>query len=89
MQGKYSPTVFYSYKNNQKWFSMNGGGYDNGINKESSLDNDGYDSYGYSLEDGSGVDRAGHTEDEYSLDEILFERVYEKWNNILIEIKRH
>ena len=63
--GKYSPTVSRSYDMDQKWWYKNGGGYGNGINPESMCDDDGYDSYGYSGEDGQGPDRAGNCEDEY------------------------
>lgn len=79
MRGKYSPTVFHSYHLDQKWFEKNGGGFDNGNNPESDLDNDGFDSYGYSNEDGTGKDRAGYSEDDYILDEELFEEVTTDW----------
>lgn len=79
MRGKYSPTVFASYAADQKWFEKNGGGFGNGLNQNSDLDDDGYDSYGYSQEDGCGPDRAGFFEDEYVIDEILFESISETW----------
>ena len=63
--GKYSPTVSSSYFLDQNWWERNGGGYGNGNNPDSDLDNDGFDSYGYSGSFGDGVDRAGHTEEEY------------------------
>lgn len=79
MRGKYSPTVFHSYHSDPKWFEKNGGGFGNGNNTESDLDNDGFDSYGYSNEDGSGVDRAGYFENDYVLDENLFDQITEEW----------
>jgi hypothetical protein len=81
MRGKYSPTVSASYSSDQKWFVKNGGGFGNGKNPDSDLDNDGYDSYGYSQEDGCGPDRAGYTEDNYILDENLFDEISQHWIN--------
>lgn len=49
----------------QKWWYNNGGGYGSGIDPDSMCDDDGYDSYGYSGEDGCGPDRAGNTESDY------------------------
>lgn len=80
MRGKYSPTVFFSYSKDQDWFKKNGGHFNNGKNPESDDDDDGFDSYGYS-DNGLGVDRAGYTEDQYCLDEELFERVFLDWLN--------
>ncbi len=79
MRGKYSPTVFSSYHLDQKWFVKNGGGFGNGLNPNSDNDNDGYDRYGYSHEDGCGPDRAGYTEMDYISDEYLFESVSDSW----------
>lgn len=63
--GKYSPTVSASYAMDQSWWKRNGGGFGNGNNPDSDNDNDGFDSYGYSGNDGRGPDRLGNTEDEY------------------------
>lgn len=96
--GKYSPTVYSSYRLDQNWWSRNGGGFGNGKNPDSDLDDDGYDSYGYSHEDGCGPDRAGHTEEDYltcgesyvdSNDEDqyhypLYEDVYSDWAGRLL-----
>lgn len=70
-QGKYSPTVNKSYKQNQKWFED--------YLDEKSLgmtDKEGYDSYGY---DENGLDREGHQEDDYWFNDVLFEKVSDKW----------
>lgn len=88
--GKYSPTVTRSYMLDQKWWYKNGGGHGNGKNPESDLDDDGFDSYGYSGEFGDGPDRAGHTEDEYltgyeviddELDHFVYNRVDSEWRD--------
>jgi hypothetical protein len=87
--GKYSPTISSSYSMDQDWWERNGGGYGNGKNPNSEQDDDGYDSYGYSGQFGQGVDRAGHTEDDYLSsgewieDEYrypLYEDVLSDWN---------
>lgn len=75
MQGKYSPTVSGWYAQDQDWFKKNGGGFDNGKNPESDNDDDGFDSYGYSLEDGTGPDRCGFREHEYAADDSLYEHI--------------
>jgi len=70
-QGKYSPTVSKSYKKNQKWFED--------YLDEKSLgmaDKEGYDSYGY---DENGMDREGNQEDDYWFNDVLFEKVSDKW----------
>lgn len=70
-QGKYSPTVSKSYKQNQKWFED--------YLDEKSLgmtDKEGYDSYGY---DENGMDREGNQEDDYWFNDVLFEKVSDKW----------
>lgn len=70
-QGKYSPTVNKSYKQNQKWFED--------YLDEKSLgmtDKEGYDSYGY---DENGLDREGNQEDDYWFNDVLFEKVSDKW----------
>lgn len=83
---KYSPTVGRSYSKDQNWFEKNGGGYGNGLNPSSQGDNQGYDSYGYSMYNDR--DRAGNTESDYLCDSIahdvdfnpLYERVSEEWS---------
>jgi len=90
--GKYSPTVSHSYSMDQGWWEKNGGGYGNGANPESDLDDDGYDSYGYHCycgEDGlyhEGVDRAGYTEMDYLTsyvdsdeDDSVYHHVHYDW----------
>lgn len=72
MQGKYSPTVSSWYRQDQKWFEKNGGGFGNGKNPDSDFDNDGFDSYGYDQYD---IDRAGVREDEYYSNDSLFEAI--------------
>lgn len=70
-QGKYSPSVNKSYKQNQKWFED--------YLDEKSLgmaDKEGYDSYGY---DENGMDREGNQEDDYWFNDVLFEKVSDKW----------
>lgn len=86
--GKYSPTVSFSYGKDQDWFKKNGGGFGNGNNPHSDLDNDGYDSYGYNENE---VDRAGNSEMDYlaSVDYenfndpyyYLFENTQSDWIN--------
>lgn len=70
-QGKYSPTVNKSYKQNQKWF-------EDYLDKKSlgMTDKEGYDSYGY---DENGMDREGNQEDDYWFNDVLFEKVSDKW----------
>lgn len=77
--GKYSPTVSYSYMLDQKWWEKNGGGYGNGKNPDSELDDEGYDSYGYSEKYGDGVDRAGYTEYQYL--EGNYDPVYDEYTH--------
>lgn len=67
--GKYSPTVSRWYADDQEWWYKNGGGFGNGIDPNSDCDDEGYDSYGYSGQYGTGPDRAGNTEDEYMVGE--------------------
>lgn len=65
MLGKYSPTVHWSYHQDQKWhekFLSCGGQYDV----------EGYDSYGY---DGNGIDRAGYSSWDYADNENLYNAV--------------
>ena len=70
-QGKYSPTVNKSYKKNQKWF-------DEHLEEKSfgDYDKEGYDSYGY---DQNGLDREGRQEEDYWFNDVLFEKVSDKW----------
>ena len=65
--GKYSPTVSRWYADDQEWFRKNGGGFANGINPNSELDDEGFDSYGYNddVNGADGVDRAGFSEGQY------------------------
>lgn len=81
MQGKYSPTIISWYRKDQDWFEKNGGGFDNGKFPESDNDDDGYDSYGYSGEDGLGPDRAGNMEEDYHTDDELFRSVLVQFRN--------
>jgi hypothetical protein len=82
---KYSPTVSSSYAKDQEWFEKNGGGFDNGLNPLSQGDNQGYDSYGYSMYNDR--DRAGNTESDYLCDSIsnecesqpLYDRTSDAW----------
>lgn len=67
--GKYSPTVSRWYADDQEWWYKNGGGFGNGIDPDSDCDDEGYDSYGYSGQYGTGTDRAGNTEDDYMVGE--------------------
>lgn len=67
---KYSPTVNSLYTKDQRWFVKNGGGYNNGTDKNSDYDNDGFDQYGY---DKNNVDRAGFQEDHYEWSIIVFD----------------
>lgn len=93
--GKYSPTVSTSYMRSQEWWRSNGGGYGNGVDPQSDLDDDGYDSYGYSGEVGDCPDRAGYTEmdymSSYEFDEDsdqlvhpLYDRVSGEWRGKLL-----
>lgn len=68
--GKYSPTVFSAYADDQDWWEKNGGGFGNGVDPDSECDDDGYDSYGYSGRFGDGPDREGYTELNYLNDGI-------------------
>jgi hypothetical protein len=89
--GKYSPTISASYRFDQKWWDRNGGGYGNGKNPESDMDDDGYDSYGYS-KNGSGPDRAGKYEEDYERGEWmddeycypLYEDISSEWSSTLL-----
>lgn len=100
---KYSPTVNSLYRKDQQWFVKNGGGFDNGINKNSEFDNDGFDQYGYNE---NNIDRAGFLEDHYESSIIilneqdfhypLYDKISEEWasfeivsssNNQLINIE--
>ncbi len=84
--GKYSPTVSTSYSRDQEWWYKNGGGFGNGKNPDSDLDDDGFDSYGY---DNDNIDRAGVSEisymSTYSVDNegelhyYLYEEVSMEW----------
>ena len=92
--GKYSPTVSHSYAVDQGWWEANGGGYDNGINPASQLDDEGFDSYGYSGEHGDGPDRAGYDEYEYLAGDVsedgeflghgAYDRVASEWRGVLL-----
>lgn len=91
---KYSPTVTESYREDKKWFEKNGGGYGNGIHKESNCDDDGYHEDGYNDDD---IDRAGFSEDDYMNDMVInpayfdepiyptYEKVAEEWGNKIIQ----
>lgn len=70
-QGKYSPTVSKSYSKNKKWF-------DEHLEEKSfgMTDKEGYDSYGY---DEDGIDREGNQEDDYWYNDVLYEKVSDKW----------
>lgn len=68
MQGKYSPTVFTAYSTCQNWFNTYSCG--------KIYDKDGFDSYGYDKND---IDRAGNHENDYALDDELFEYVENSW----------
>lgn len=70
-QGKYSPTVSKSYRQNQKWF-------DEYLEENSfgMTDKEGYDSYGY---DENGLDREGHQEEDYWFNNALYEKMSDKW----------
>lgn len=93
--GKYSPTVTYSYRQDQDWWEKNGGDFGKGRNPESVNDDEGYDQYGYSG-DGSGPDRAGVTEAQYAdgYTEFdgerifyLYDRVGREWSRLLCGAK--
>lgn len=93
--GKYSPTVSVSYQKDQEWFEKNGGGFGNGINKDSCYDNDGFDSYGYNED---GFDRAGIHENAYMQtytvieDEFyytLYEEISDDWNFSIVDKKQN
>lgn len=73
-QGKYSPTVGQSYKKSQKWFED----YLDEKNLKSFgvYDKEGYDSYGY---DENELDREGNREDDYWYNDVLYEKVSNKW----------
>lgn len=90
--GKYSPTVSASYAMDQKWWERNGGGDGNGKNPDVNVDDDGYDSYGYTGDSGDGPDRAGNTEDDYILGgqyDIGDEYVYPLYSNTSADWSRH
>jgi len=72
MRGKYSPTVSGWYSDDQKWWR------NNCVKAEhyQEFDKDGYDSYGY---DKNNIDRAGVHENDYALNEELFENVWSEW----------
>lgn len=86
---KYSPTVNTSYSKDQEWFEKNGGGFGNGKNPDSQLDDDGFDSYGYNDQN---IDRAGISENQYmssyyidQYNEIhytLYQEIQDEWSGI-------
>jgi hypothetical protein len=59
MRGKYSPTVTAAYMTDQHWWSL----YAAKCKEWTQYDPEGYDSYGYDVND---VDRAGNQEHVYS-----------------------
>lgn len=69
MSGKYSPTVSWSYKIDQRWHEKLRGSHP-------LYDPEGYDSYGYNAE---GKDRAGYTEEDYRADDSLYFEVEYDW----------
>ncbi|ASV44365.1 hypothetical protein PBI_SCTP2_350 [Salicola phage SCTP-2] len=82
MLGKYSPTISGWYSKDQNWFEKNGGGFDNGYNPNSDLDNDGYDSYGYTSSDSfEDYDREGFYERDYwsNKGEERYEQIERIW----------
>lgn len=91
--GKYSPTVSYSYRQDQDWWEKNGGDFGNGKDPNDTNDDEGYDAYGYSGPHGTGPDRAGITEDQYASHSqeygdgdrtyYLYERVRREWERLL------
>jgi hypothetical protein len=95
--GKYSPTVSNSYGLDQGWWEKNGGGYGNGIDPESDLDDEGFDSYGYSEKYGDGPDRAGYTESEYLegdrdedgefIGHLAYESVARNWSRVILGVE--
>lgn len=63
--GKYSPTVSSAYHWDQGWWERNGGQDPANKNEPYAVfyfDRDGYDEYGYSVDE---IDRAGNTETDY------------------------
>lgn len=60
MRGKYSPTVSAAYMKDQEWWKNYSTG--NRPNVFEQYDPEGYDSYGYDVND---TDRAGNQEHEY------------------------
>jgi hypothetical protein len=70
MIGKYSPTVSAAYRKDQKWFEKNATPHDY------LFDEDGYDSYGYNIDD---IDRAGITEHSYYNEYDLYRKVEMEW----------
>lgn len=58
MRGKYSPTVSAAYSRNQEWWTL----YAATCTERIHYDPDGYDEYGYDLND---LDRAGNYEYQY------------------------
>lgn len=79
MVAKYSPTIASIPNEEDQWFYENGGGWDNGFYPDSMADDDGYDSYGYSVQDDT--DREGYREDEYQTDSDLMDRVESKYRH--------
>lgn len=78
MRGKYSPTVCEAYMKDQGWWDK----YSQGVGGEwTQYDPEGYDSYGYDLND---VDRAGNHENDYYVDDYdsgnyKFNQAYAEW----------
>lgn len=78
MRGKYSPTVSAAYMKDQEWwdkYSQNTAGSWN------QYDPEGYDSYGYDVND---MDRAGNYEHEYYVDDYgdenwKYSQAYREW----------
>lgn len=62
MRGKYSPTVTAAYMADQEWFTKYTGAGGNWVH----YDKEGFDSYGYDVND---VDRAGNQEHVYYEDD--------------------
>jgi hypothetical protein len=67
MRGKYSQTVTTAYMVNQKWWD-NYSGANLPSDKFVLYDPDGYDSYGYDVND---MDRAGNFENDYAHNDAL------------------
>ena len=64
MRGKYSPTVSTAYMKDQEWWSRYAA---ENVKAGNYYDPDGFDSYGYDVND---VDRAGNHESTYYCDDV-------------------